>query len=618
MGTLGLLIALILVGPAGVQGSSVPATTPFYRSGRLVSFPSSAANVVGGTAVKGDIPVSSPAAVANKRPIILVPGMGSCYSLSCFLFGIDCDPDDWKWTPLPTGGSAGQIYQPLIDQLAAAGYTEENHLLTVVFYDWRKPVAESAGWLKDKITQVKAQTGATQVDLIGHSMGGIVARAYVQGNGGVHDVAHLIQLGGPNKGAPKAFPYWEGLYLYRLLPEEYTVLTTLIYYLVRLAGPEALHLFRREIPSFQEMLPTVDYLRLDDPAQGDPPVPERDMVQRNLSLAQLNADLAKLFAHTDVSAFVGDRLETPVRFYVRERHWWDRPYWDDGVPNWGRKDEFLGTAGDGTVPRWSTELPSPAHVVPFDGVAHSDLPKSQDAIDAVFATLGIPQVAVVQPSAAAGEPCHQLLVLALDGPAHATLTDPLGRSVGPALASLPGGEYVAHRDHSFKVLVIPTELEGTFEIDLEGHGAGTYQIAMLDTFNPPPDVVAEVTSLWDTARSRIEPGSTVEFSLTYTQETSPTTSLMAVTPLIGTPLWSGSTMVPGRALPGSPVQVRDLQGDALLGSAISGADGHFAVPLAQPLEAWQQIYPASEGKAGVAVTVGGPVGYLPLVSRHVP
>ena len=30
------------------------------------------------------------------------------------------------------------------------------------------------------------------------------------------DVAHLIQLGGPNKGAPKAYPYWEGLYLYRL------------------------------------------------------------------------------------------------------------------------------------------------------------------------------------------------------------------------------------------------------------------------------------------------------------------------------------------------------------------------------------------------------------------
>jgi pimeloyl-ACP methyl ester carboxylesterase len=572
----------------------------------------------GGAADLADLLVFKQPGAANKRPIILVPGMGACYSFSCFLFDIDCDPDDWKWTPLPTRGSAQQLYQPLMDQLAAAGYTEDNHLLTVVFYDWRKPIAESAGRLKAKIDEVKAQTGATQVDLIGHSMGGVVARAYVQANGEARDVAHLIQLGGPNKGAPKAYPYWEGLYLYRLLPEEYTILPTLIYYMVRLAGPEALHLFRREIPSFLEMLPTEDYVQWDDPDHEDPPIPEQTMAQRNLYLAQLNADLASLFAHTDVSAFVGDQLETPMRFYVRERHWWDRPYWDDGEPTWSRKDEFLGTKGDGTVPRWSTELPSPAHVLTFDGVGHSDLPKNQDAIDAIFATLGIPKVAPPRPGTGTDEPRQQLLVLALDGPAHVTVTDPLGRSVGLNVASLTEAEYVSEPSSPFKMVVVPTGLEGTFEIEVDGHTGGPYQLAMLDTFNPPPEVVEDVTALWDRAQSQIEPGTTVEFSLTYTQETSPTTTLVAVTPLIETPLWAGSTTVPGRALPGRQVQVRDAHSGDLLGSATVDAAGHLSVQLAQPLEAWQKIYPECEGKRGVAVTVGGPVRYLPLVGRNGP
>jgi pimeloyl-ACP methyl ester carboxylesterase len=608
--------ALVSVDPTGVQGSSDSSNTSISGSGRLVTSHSSAANLgVGDTNGLGDVFVSDQAGAASKRPIIIVPGMGSCYSLSCFLFDIDCDPDDWHWTPLPQGGTAQQLYKPLIDQLAAAGYTEQNHLLTVVFYDWRKPLAESADLLKDKIAEVKEQTGAAQVDLIGHSLGGLVARAYVQSNSDARDAAHLILLGSPNKGAAKTYPFWEGLYLYRLLPEEYTVLTTLIYYFVRTGGPLALNIFRHEIPSFQELLPTEDYLRLDDKDHGDPPKPERDMKQRNLYLAQLNANLATLFAHTDVSAFVGDHLDTPVRFYVRERPWWDWPYWDDGKPTWSRQDEFLEAKGDGTVPRASTELPSPAHVVPFYGVNHSELPMNQESIDTVFATLGIPKVTALQPRSDADETRQQLLVVALDGPAHATVTDPLGRSVGPAQASLPGGEYASHPSSLFKVLLIPTELEGTFEIDVEGHDAGTYQLAMLDTFNPPPEVVDDVTALWDTAQSRIEPATTVEFSLTYTRETSRTTSLIAVTPVIETPLWSGTTTVLGRALPGCLVQVRDVDTDAVLGSATAGTEGHFAVPLSEPLETWQQIYPLCDGKTGVPVTVGGPVSYLPLVAR---
>ena len=50
------------------------------------------------------------------------------------------------------------------------------------------------------VDHVLAQTGARQVDIIGHSMGGIVARYYVTLAGGDGKVANLITLGSPHYG----------------------------------------------------------------------------------------------------------------------------------------------------------------------------------------------------------------------------------------------------------------------------------------------------------------------------------------------------------------------------------------------------------------------------------
>ena len=47
---------------------------------------------------------------------------------------------------------------------------------------------------------VRAQTGAAKVDLVGHSQGGLVARAYVKSYGGASEVDSLVTLGTPNRG----------------------------------------------------------------------------------------------------------------------------------------------------------------------------------------------------------------------------------------------------------------------------------------------------------------------------------------------------------------------------------------------------------------------------------
>jgi pimeloyl-ACP methyl ester carboxylesterase len=55
--------------------------------------------------------------------------------------------------------------------------------LFVVYYDWRRDLAESACVLADRIARIRAATGASRVHLVAHSFGGVVARYYLRYGG---------------------------------------------------------------------------------------------------------------------------------------------------------------------------------------------------------------------------------------------------------------------------------------------------------------------------------------------------------------------------------------------------------------------------------------------------
>ncbi len=57
--------------------------------------------------------------------------------------------------------------------------------------------ARQLGWF---VEQVQGATGSPQVDIIGHSMGGVVGRYYTQLLGGDGAIANLITLGSPHLG----------------------------------------------------------------------------------------------------------------------------------------------------------------------------------------------------------------------------------------------------------------------------------------------------------------------------------------------------------------------------------------------------------------------------------
>jgi len=72
-----------------------------------------------------------------------------------------------------------------MEAFIAAGYKENslNEAKPTLFifpYDWRVDNNLTAELLKEKIRLVKEITGASKVDIIAHSMGGLVARSYVE------------------------------------------------------------------------------------------------------------------------------------------------------------------------------------------------------------------------------------------------------------------------------------------------------------------------------------------------------------------------------------------------------------------------------------------------------
>ena len=102
-------------------------------------------------------------------------------------------------------------YADLIEALNKGGFEEgENGTLRVCPYDWRKDNAIAADGLADVLDDFVLSLGDDcAITLLAHSMGGLVARYYLESNlyskrSGFAKVSTLITMGTPHKGAPMA------------------------------------------------------------------------------------------------------------------------------------------------------------------------------------------------------------------------------------------------------------------------------------------------------------------------------------------------------------------------------------------------------------------------------
>lgn len=299
---------------------------------------------------------------AEPRKVVVVPGMGGSWNKDALL---NCKPTNYsgEWTAWEKSDA---VYQPLISALGENGYDP-----LPFYYDWRKQVTTTAPLLGTFI-QNNIPTGET-TDLVAHSLGGLVSRAYLQDKQTNSRLTKLLTVGSPHQGVLLAYPAWSGGQAIGDI--EWRLAATMLQigcFLNRGLSPR--QAVNTILPSVQNLLPTFDFLKNK---QTGSLKPVSSMTAKNNWLP--NAFTSPFFGvtvgtltGTGVSTLKTLEVEPPSRIDQR------RGNWKDGKPT--GVNTFAD--GDGTVLAESAQLPGAEdRTLPLD---HGALIYAQEGIDAII------------------------------------------------------------------------------------------------------------------------------------------------------------------------------------------------------------------------------------------
>jgi len=299
-------------------------------------------------------------------PVVIVPGMLASFDKKLMYQ----DKEDNKWSFVPFGN----VYKALIKKLEKSGY-EEGKTLFIAYYDWRKPVSENwEKYLKPKIEEAKQKSGRDHVDLVAHSMGGLLSRAYIQSDNYGNDVNKFVMMGTPNYGAAESYVVWEG----GLYPQNWSVGTKWFANGIQnslrktrnkkdLKQPLS---FREFFPSIKDLLPTTPFAKKDGEL-----LDLSGMADENDFLISLNDNVDLLEDRVrEVRTYSGHTGKTMDQIILGNKSPDDESSmrWRDGHPN-----PEVPTAdsdnGDETVLVSSASIPEIFNET-LDGTSHTKIP----------------------------------------------------------------------------------------------------------------------------------------------------------------------------------------------------------------------------------------------------
>jgi len=336
----------------------------------------------------------------EKIPVLVVPGIMGSFS-SC-LFDPLCG--DYNWDPLgpininltsawvldPIANTYGSLIQTFKD----AGYEEGINLFPVP-YDWRNRNQDTAAqFLEYKITEAKAASDEhDQVDVVAHSMGGLVTRWYIEAMNKT-DIHKFAMLGTPNRGSAKDYYVWEGgnfsVYDYWSRTFFFVPLIETMKAGYGYENRSDREFIQAMVPAARQLLPVYTYLyNLDNQSW----INVASMIWRNDLIPFLNYNrLITNLELGNIHIFAGTGQNTLSSIGVRNSA---GPDWMDGIPyqipptaSWQ-----FSNAGDDTVLTASAALGSIAATTTAAG--HGDLPNAfrQEAFNFITGQAGqAPQI----------------------------------------------------------------------------------------------------------------------------------------------------------------------------------------------------------------------------------
>ncbi|MEX1246612.1 MAG: alpha/beta fold hydrolase [Thermoanaerobaculia bacterium] len=384
-------------------------------------------------------------------PVLLVPGiLGS----SIIARRLDVYPTlpayepEWNGPDWPSWCDGhGGLLDPGVDYVGWEALVAELRMrepryqvgcnLFPVPYDWRISVGQIADdYLLPWIEHVKGKTGATQVDVVAHSTGGLACRSYIQ-KYGPDSIRKLAMVGTPNQGSAKGYVMWEGgdpqladrltgdrtdRFLFRFYQRTTEKLFRTYYGITPTPDRSQIYnLYRYHVPLLRDLLPTNEFLLETD-------VPARALVcEPNDNLMALNASETGL----DSEAGVFRRIFSGTGQISAE--WLEVAQPDCSIPFYG-DGEFeapvLTSFGDGTVLEKDTRIPGVQIPVESKPSGHAKLISAHSTSIASFITgqplhsMGADAVQAVRQDAA------NVLTIGIQGRAQGEVVDTQGQGSG--------------------------------------------------------------------------------------------------------------------------------------------------------------------------------------------
>lgn len=152
------------------------------------------------TPIPTETPIPTP--IPKNKKIFILPGLGASWNSEAIVFGANIDDDQWKMTPFVNN------YDGLIELL------ENNDLVRnkdfyVWNYDWRKNLSDIESNFNEFV-ESKHLDNNDEIYLVGHSLGGLVARLWAVDNENNYEIKEVITLGSPHLGSLDSYSVWNG------------------------------------------------------------------------------------------------------------------------------------------------------------------------------------------------------------------------------------------------------------------------------------------------------------------------------------------------------------------------------------------------------------------------
>ena len=395
----------------------------------------------------------TPTPEPTKIPIVLLPGLGGSWNTAAMISG--GTGGSWKKTPFV------KVYDNLKETfLTSAGYTEGDNYFEF-YYDWRQPLTTLADTFKDYLNNTIPPD--TKVNLVGHSMGGMVARTYAQ-NHGLNKINQIVTTGSPHQGAIKAWQGWSGAEIGDRWSWEWIGLQ--LYLQInkdKYASP--VKAVRDLAPGLIDLSPIFNFAKNNNNQVID----VTKMNSFNSYLAglktTLSTDLKNLM--TTISGLEQNSdLDTVEWIKLTDRSLTDQLLgkWSDGKPG---SFEYT-TEGDLTVLKKSAliEGANPEIV----NASHAELVETSSGIQAILNALGITATPVTSTTEL---PRNPSLIFFLHSPANIQVTAPDGSQAGEGVAAPMANSIYSADD---KLLVIYNAEAGDYQVKITGIDNGSYHL----------------------------------------------------------------------------------------------------------------------------------------------